>query len=331
MRLFWRPRRDPQTASEWFALVRSGRVSPSLDQAWVNWMASSADHQKAYEGQELAWELAAELRDRPAIEVLLKDVDQLLRDHRAAGSNTRPRGLRLSWQAAVAAVLAAIGVSTYFLLNRVTVSEYATATGEQRVVTLADNSTATLNTGTKIRVLYSRAVRRVELLEGEAFFSVSHDSARRFEVRALQGVTIAVGTQFDVEVDADAAAVSVLEGTVTVSANENIRASEPVSAGQAINYTRDGTVSAIRPADAGRIRGWQAQRIVFSDVALTEALREYNRYIKVPIVLDNPSLATRHINGVFRIGDEDAFLGSLQQALHVKVSKTDTQTVLQTP
>jgi transmembrane sensor len=89
-------------------------------------------------------------------------------------------------------------------------------------------------------------------------------------------------------------------------------------------------VSAIRPADAGRIRGWQAQRIVFSDVALSEALREYNRYIKVPIVLGDPSLATRRINGVFRIGDENAFLGSLQQGLHVKISKTDSQTMLQT-
>ena len=333
MRLFWRQRRDPQTASEWFALVRSGRVSPGMDQAWVSWMAANPDHQKAYEDRELAWELTAELRGRPGIEVLLKDVDQLLRDHRAAGSKTRPHGLKFAWQAGVAAVVVAVGVSTYFLANRVTVSEYATATGEQRVVTLADNSTAALNTGTKIRVLYSRALRRVELLEGEAFFSVSHDSARRFEVRALQGVTTAVGTQFDVQVDAADAAVSVLEGTVTVSANENIRTGEPtpVSAGQAINYTRGGSVSAIRPADAGRIRGWQAQRIVFSDVTLTEALREYNRYIKVPIVLATPSLATRHINGVFRIGDEDAFLGSLQQALHVNVSKTDTQTVLQTP
>ena len=297
----------------------------------MKWMAANADHQKAYEDRELAWELAAELRDRPGIEVLLKDVDRLLGERRAAAAKTRPGGLKLYWQAGVAAVVVAVGVATYFLLSRVTVSEYATATGEQRVVTLADNSTVALNTGTKIRVLYSRAVRRVDLLEGEAFFSVSHDSAHRFEVRALQGVTTAVGTQFDVQVDSVDAAVSVLEGTVTVSANENIHASETVSAGQAINYTRDGTVSAIRPADAGRIRGWQTQRIVFSDVTLAEALREYNRYIKVPIALASPSLATRHINGVFRIGDEDAFLGSLQQGLHVKVSKTDTQTVLQTP
>jgi transmembrane sensor len=331
MRLFWRQRRVPQTASAWFALIRSGRIGSKLDQTWSSWMAADPDHQKTYEDQELAWELAAELRDRPGIQALLQDVDQVLRQHRAAGSKTRARGFRLYWQTGIAAVVMAVGVSTYFLMNRVSVSEYTTATGEQRVVTLADDSTATLNTGTRIRVLYSRAVRRVELLEGEALFSVSHDSARRFEVRALQGVTIAVGTQFDVQVEDADAAVSVLEGTVTVSANENVRRGETVSAGQAINYTRDGTASTIRPADTGRIRGWQAQRIVFSDVALTEALREYNRYIKVPIVLGNPSLATRRINGVFRIGDEDAFLGSLQQALHVKVSRTDAQTVLQTP
>jgi ferric-dicitrate binding protein FerR (iron transport regulator) len=78
----------------------------------------------------------------------------------------------------------------------------------------------------------------------------------------------------------------------------------------------------------GVIRGWQAHRIVFSDVALAAALKEYNRYVTVPIVLGNPELAQRHINGVFVMGDESAFLGALRQGLHLQAVQNPTQTTL---
>jgi len=332
MRWFRRTRNVGQQASEWFVQVRSGRVDSHMNKEWASWMEASEDHARACEDRELTWELAEELRDRPVIQALLHDVDKILRDRQRPAVGATLRGRILSWQAGLAVLLLAIGISSYFLANQVSVNEYATAIGEQRIVTLADSSVITLNTGARIRTLYSRARRRVELLEGEALFSVSHDASRHFEVAALKGVTVAVGTQFDVQVEGSATVVSVMEGTVTVAANTNDSSVKPVavSAGQAVDYTRDGAVSAIRPADAIRIRGWQAQRIVFRDKPLAQALQEYNRYIKVPIVLGSSALATRRINGVFRIGDEDAFLGALQQGLHVEASSTsDGQTLLQ--
>jgi transmembrane sensor len=308
-------------------------MSSRADEAWKNWMAADVEHEMAYETRDLAWELAAELETRPRIQQMLGNVDEMLRGRRAAAAHAAHRGPRLFWQAGLLASVLAVAVVTYLRLNRVTISEYATVIGEQRVVTLADNSTVSLNTDTRLRVLYSRAARRIELFQGEALFSVSHNTKRPFEVRALRGVTTAVGTQFDVQISGDAAAVTVLEGTVKVEANEGADTGEPlpVSAGQAVEYTRTGVVSPIRPADAVKIRGWQSQRIVFRDMEVGEALREYNRYSKIPIVLATPALATRHINGVFRIGDTNAFLGALQQGLHVKAVTTDSQIVLSKP
>ena len=46
-------------------------------------------------------------------------------------------------------------------------------------------------------------------------------------------------------------------------------------------------------------------------------------------VLGNPALGSRHINGVFHIGDEAAFLSAMQQGLHLKATKSQTQTVLE--
>ena len=235
------------------------------------------------------------------------------------------------WQVGLAASLIALGAFAWFFINRAAISEYSTAIGEQHSVTLADGSTVFLNTDSDVRVALSGHVRRIELIRGEALFSVTHDATRPFEVHALQGVTTAVGTQFDVEIIRDGAAVSVLEGTVTVGGS-GAAASLPavaVSAGNGVGYSPAGAVSDLRPAEVNRIQGWRTQRMVFNDIALETALAEYNRYTHTPIVLSSPALGSRHINGVFHIGDEAAFLSAMEQGLYLKATKGDTQTVLQ--
>jgi transmembrane sensor len=209
--------------------------------------------------------------------------------------------------------------------------DYTTAVGEQRTVMLADGSSVVLNTDSLMRVEFSRNLRHIELVRGEALFSVSHDPSRPFAVHALEGVTTAVGTQFDVEIIRGAAAVSVLEGTVTVGSS-GAAASMPtvaVSAGSGVGYTQAGAVSDLRPAELNRIQGWRTQRMVFNDIPLETALTEYNRYTHTPIVLSNSALGARHINGVFHIGDEAAFLSAMEQGLHLKATHGDSQTVLQ--
>ncbi len=338
MKLFRRREANPGTAAEWFARVRSGEMDSTGDQAWTEWMAGNADNSLAFDEVELGWELSQEVRDRPQIDALLEDLDRELK----GGAAVRPKpkrpglnivGVNISWQAglAAAALVAVCAVTALFLNGRPTVSDYATVIGEQRSVTLADDSTIALNTATHVRVAYSRGLRRIDLLAGEAVFAVTQDAARPFEVHALHGTTTAVGTEFDVQVTGDSAAVSVLKGTVAVRANENSGGGQgtEISAGQAVDYTADGTTSAIRSADASKVRGWMAQRIVFSNVTLADALTDYNRYIKNPIVLGDPALGSRRINGVFKIGDQAAFLGALQQGLHVTARTTDTSIVLE--
>jgi transmembrane sensor len=332
MTLLQRLRKQPNAAAEWFARLRSGRLDSRDDKAWGEWMGAGTENAQAYENVELAWELCEELRERTLIKDMLRDVDRSLKQRGAAPAKAWAFGLRPSWRAGAAiAALVLIGVTAaVFVAHRSNVEQYATAVGEQRTVTLADRSTISLNTATQVRVHYSRALRSIEILSGEAVFSVTHDAERPFEVHALRGTTTAVGTEFDVQISGEMTAVSVLEGTVSVRPAEN-RAdgnSTQISAGQAVEY-KDGATSAVRSADAGKVRGWLAQRIVFSNVTLAEALADYNRYIKLPIVLGDQNLGARRINGVFRMGDEKAFLDALEQGLHITAITTATGTVLQ--
>ena len=317
-------------AADWFAQARGADHDPGDEKPWLEWIADSA-HQKAYENCELAWELSGELRGSPTLTVLLAGADALVTRQRAGAPAARPRWRVPVWQVGLAASLLAVGAFAWLLMSRPTISEYSTAVGEQRAVSLADGSTVFLNTDSTVRVALSRNLRRVELSRGEALFSVSHDPVRPFEVHALQGVTTAVGTQFDVELTRGGAAVSVLEGTVTVGATGTATSAPPVAvtAGSGVGYTQEGAVSELRPAEIPRIQGWRSQRIVFNDIALDTALAEYNRYTHTPIVLSDPALGSRHINGVFHIGDEAAFLSAMEQGLHLKATRGAAQTVLE--
>lgn len=318
-------------AADWFAQVRAGDSDAASEPSWLQWI-DDTEHQRAYENCELAWELSAELRSSPTLTALLTGADALVTQSRVTRMPVaRPKWRVPVWQVGLAASAVAVGAFAWLLLSRPTISEYTTAVGEQRTVALADGSTVFLNTDSDVRVALSGHLRRIELIRGEALFSVSHDRSRPFEVHALQGVTTAVGTQFDVELTHGGAAVSVLEGTVTVGAGATGAAAPAlaVAAGNGIGYTTEGMLSELHPAEVGRIQGWRTQHIVFNDVPLDTALAEYNRYTHTPIVLSNPALGARHINGVFHIGDEAAFLSALDQGLHLKASKGDTQTVLQ--
>lgn len=329
MTLFGHGRTSPRQAAEWFARLRSGQLSPADDRVWDEWMNARPDNTQAYENVELAWELSEELRERPLIKSLLLEAS------RPNGGSAAPMkvgllGRRPAWQAGVALAAALLIGIAIFIVNRPTTSEYATAVGEQRTVTLADNSTLSLNTATQVRVRYSRSLRSIELMGGEAVFSVTPDVKRPFEVHALRGTTTALGTQFDVKISGTTTAVSVLEGSVAVRPTENAETGEAtkISAGEAVEYAA-GTTSAIHGADANKVRGWLAQRIVFSNVTLADALADYNRYIKTPIVLGDPDLGSRRINGVFRMGDETAFLNALEQGLRLTATPTESGTVLQ--
>jgi transmembrane sensor len=93
---------------------------------------------------------------------------------------------------------------------------YATEVGEQRSFRLADGSTVILDSRSRLRLDFDDSVRAVDLLQGRALFRVAANPGRPFIVHA-GGTTVRVmGTQFDVNENARATVVTVVEGRVAV-------------------------------------------------------------------------------------------------------------------
>jgi transmembrane sensor len=315
---FWRMR---ASAAQWFVRLRAGPITPTVDAKFRRWLAADPAHEVDFERQELAWELAGELENDAEIQALVADAQ-------SAGPSRRAQHAQRhlwTWSAVAAALgILAIGIA-YFVQWPNGGDVYVAGIGEQRTILLPDESRMTLNTDTQVRVMFRRNVRAIEIERGEATFSVTHDAQRPFEVHAGRGLARALGTQFNVLSSAQGATVSVLSGRVEVVADGADQSSGPHSAilvqGQEASYDTTG-VSPVHSAKAARIYAWHSGRIAFEDVDLEHALIEFNRYTATPVVLEDRSLGTVRVTGVFRIGQTDALLQALHTAFGIRSEST---------
>lgn len=262
--------------------------------------------------RDQAWALLDLVENDPAVEQWLNDLDRTAPARRRWLSNGRMLTLAASVLLAVC-----IGVFGYIQLQPL---RYETRIGEQRDVLLEDGSRVTLNTNTALKVRYTKSRRYIEMQRGEALFAVKHDAKWPFEVAAGGTITRALGTEFNVDLRNSTVTVSVLDGAVRIAAaNEKATTITPALAkGQAVAVRGGSQQAQPQKADLRRIDAWRTRRLEFSDTPLTQAVEEFNRYSDTRVVVGTPDLQTVRVSGVFRIGDTDGFLFSLEQALGVQ-------------
>jgi len=94
---------------------------------------------------------------------------------------------------------------------------FAAPEDEVRAVTLTDGTAVRLNTGAAISLQFSAHERGITLLRGEAHFEVTKNPARPFVVHAGALRVRAVGTAFNVRLQAASVEVLVTEGRVQLA------------------------------------------------------------------------------------------------------------------
>ena len=172
---------------------------------------------------------------------------------------------------------------------------------------------------------FDNARRVIDLEQGQALFSVAHDSGRPFLVRAGDTRVTAVGTVFDVRRDSADVRVTLVQGVVEVAGAEEGRAPSRMTAGQQTRVTAAGT--ATKAVDVETATSWADGRIVFKDTPLRAAVAEVNRYLTQKIELDADAKADVAVSGVFKVGDRDAFVSTAAAVLGLRVSAGEGGTV----
>lgn len=295
-----RPRREIEAeAAAWLARLNGPYRSEGTEGAFKSWLRRSPLHEQAFERAAEVWEMipgaAAGLETAAEPEL--------------APAHAPRRGL-VAMAAGVLAMIAAVG--GYTLLSRPPV--HATQAGEREVVVLDDGTRVSLNTNSRIAILYSSDERRVRLDRGEAMFEVTRNPARPFTVLAGNERIRALGTIFIVRRDGDdRTAVTLIEGLIEVS--EHVEARPParialLSPGQRVTVTAAAGAALDRPSIEA-VTAWRRGEVMFEDATLLEAAEELNRYGADRLVVADPTLADLRISGVFSTDD----LGEAAQAI----------------
>ena len=333
-------------AGEWIIkLDGDNELNPAEHQAFKAWMARSPAHREAVKSMAQFWgkmnvltELAMP-RQKPATPT------------ENAGRKTTPRRPLVIGFGSYATAFSLFALVTLLSVQWLTPSNsnglYATAVGQQTTITLSDGSELQLNTNSQVKVDYSDQHRNIQLLQGEAHFTVAKDKQRPFSVAAGHGVVQAIGTAFAVYLNRDDIEVVITEGTVglqsrpitptdpaTNTAPNNPHDLGQLSAGQGAviksaaiqnaliaqantgnppTLPAQATITTLSPQEIERRLSWRKGFVIFKGAPLAQVVEEVGRYSQITIELAGPDIGAIKIGGQFRVGEVDAMLESLEQ------------------
>ena len=297
-------------AARWFVRLQEPAVSADEQQRFDAWLNQHPQHRDEFQLLQGLW-TAADLLPAPRLKALAET--------RPARRERRPL-LRYAVAASVLAV--ALGLGLFSGLNHPGgySAEFSTALGERKHVALPDGSVIDLNSRSRLQVRYDTDRRLIELSEGEAMFSVEHDSARPFVVEAGSGKITVTGTRFDVRRDVTQTRVAVEQGTVKVQGhdapdNEFIN----LTAGLGTHVDAQGKVAAAYAVNPAELTAWRGGKLVFNNARLSEVAAEVSRYREQPLTVSNPDVANLRLTSVFKSADTDALLKALPSILPVAI------------
>jgi transmembrane sensor len=338
-----------QQAGTWFVANQSGPLEQTERAAFMAWLKASPIHVEEYLGVALvAHDLPAAADDpqmplESLIEMARADDSDGVVPLEASWPVREPVPQRVrapyrwSLAASMAAVVLLLAASALWWLRDGEFlglpKSYQTAHGEQIVALLPDGTEVHLNTESAITVRYTRSERAIELVRGQALFTVASADHRRFRVAAGYAQVLAVGTEFDVYRKPDATIVTVVEGGVAVLAGvrppPGASGTPPnalrVNAGFQVHVDMNGGSAQPIPVDVQQTVAWLQRKIAFEQRPLGEVADEFNRYGSIPIEIDDAALRALPISGVFDAYDIDSFVAFLQTLHGVRVERTDAR------
>lgn len=324
---FPKPESVREQASEWIARLDGGSLSEREHGQFQEWINRSPAHR-------------SEIRRLCAFWNELNDLTALAEE----GAPVRRRGatryrMAGAWAACAALLLLVISLTVLNAPESAAPSEFhAVDIGAQKTVELQDGSIMQLNTGSHAKVEYTDTVRRIHLLNGEAYFDVAHDPERPFLVE-VGGTTVrAVGTAFLVHLRHRGLEVMVTEGVVEM-VSEHAAGAEvldtatapvplAISAGQrAVRADGGASLQTVTAQDIQRKLAWRDRVLAFFDTPLAEVVSEMSRYTDTTIRISDPELGQLRIGGYFKLGETDALLGALESGFGIRVTRVDDQLV----
>ncbi|WP_324749808.1 FecR domain-containing protein [Sphingomonas sp. LY54] len=309
-----------EKAADWIARLDRGPLSDEESRALDAWLKGDPRRRGA-------------LLRADAVSLLSESAQALGPGFEPPPAPDRPvrlvsRRRALGWGAAVAvgASLVALGVSA-------PAGAITTRLGEVRLVTLDDGSTVILNTQSSVKVRYSATERRIELIDGEAYFAVvpgrrpflvAAGNARLRASHAAFRVRKLGARPIDILVDRGGLALggTGLPAPVVMGAHSRIVLPPPGP---------DAATPAPQPVVPDivtRELAWREGKIALEGERLDWAAAEFARYSPVRIVIRDRGLAREPVTGLFAAGDPVGFSRAVAEIFGARVEQAERAVIL---
>lgn len=319
------PARVHDEAGRWLAR-RHGERTPQMERDFDAWLKADLRHRRAYDEAERNW--------RDSLMLGQSEIGRTRRLGRAPflmrrSTHVGAAGLGL----AVALGLVSVGLvqtgGPFALVSPAEAAVYRTAVGEIRTVTLADGSTVTLDTATRLRVTFTADSRRLTLERGRARFRVAADSRRPFVVAVPDGAVVARSAVFDVSVADRPARIAAIGGTVELrnAAPDNEAWPSTLAAGQQIAL---GGSAAAKPVSPAEVR-WVSGMLGLDGTPLAEAVAAINRYNGVQVRLADQHLGGLAVTGAFRSREPQEFARAIAATFDLDVDRSGEAAITLSP
>ncbi|HWV68347.1 FecR family protein [Chitinophaga sp.] len=241
--------------------------------------------------------------------------------------------LTRGWKRAAAAVLllAGAGAGWYLLGHRTSASwtTYATRTGERKTIRLNDGSVVMLNAGSTIRIPDNLSKeRKLDLVDGEAFFDVASNPHVPFIVESGPLQTTVLGTSFNIAAykEVHTLSIGVVSGKVSVAGKAT--PAYILEHNQELVYNKDNGQVKVAPADE-LLTGWKDGKLVFNDVTFHDMVVLMEKNFGITITTTQEHVRTTRYTTELPTDMEPAKAAQVLAAIHhLKVRTINQHTVI---
>lgn len=310
------PQKTPsEMAADWCVRLHFEDCEDVDRAQFLRWHDADPEHAAEYAKMCKLWQVSEHLPRRVQVPVQVP-----------FEGHSRRRSAPLLARAAVLALAVGLawgaGWSSGMLPGSV---RYFMAEEARRQVRLPDHSQVELNQRSGMLYLGFRDRRQVLLRDGEAWFNVRRDVDKPFVVSTDNASVRVTGTHFNVWTAPVQTIVSVTEGTVLVSRNED---GDGLNQGAELTAGMQGVVSQgrmlqLKRIDPSRSTAWRNGKLMLDDISLRDAIAQINRYLKVPLQLEGNEVGELRFGGIYDTTDLNQLISALPRVLPVKLRRSD--------
>lgn len=321
-------------AVDWVVRLTVGRLSDSDRDAFEQWRATSADHDRAFAA---ASDLCGYLRRIPlevnAVGLAENDAGRTVRDNVVSLHSPEQRERRSGFSrrnflggGAVAASLAGGLIMANPPLGlwpslAELMAEQRTGAGQRRSFAPMAGVEVELNSRSSASRI--NGGQGFELISGEAFVTVAHGRPP-FQVKAGGGTMGASQAAFNVQSFAGELCVTCLTGSLVVERNES---RQTLSAGRELIFADNGGVEEQRADPLTRL-AWRRGLLVLRRTPVADAIPQINRYFPGRLVLIDSAKSSWPVTGTFHVDQIELAVVQLERLLDVSARRLPGGVVL---